>query len=52
MTDSEYRALIEFHARELSSVTKEPKEGYGVKKKSRILEHVTRLRELADNLEG
>jgi len=52
MTETDYRALIEFHARAISDVTREPKDGYGVMKKDRILEHVKRLQELASNLEG
>ncbi len=52
MTENEYRALIEFHARELANLNEEPKPGYGVPKKDTILRHVNRMKELASNLEG
>lgn len=52
MTDLEYRSLIEFHAEQLTAVTKEPAAGYGVMKRDRVIEHAARLLELAQALEG
>lgn len=51
MTDPEYRALLEYHARELSVLNKEPQPGYGLIKKLSIVERLRRMLQLAENLE-
>lgn len=52
MTDMEYRALLEFHAKELQQLTRERSLGYGLLKKETILKHLERMQQLAENLEG
>lgn len=51
MTDNETRALLEYHARELSKLNEEPKPGYGTIRKLSIVERLRRMLQLAENLE-
>lgn len=51
MSDSEYRALIEHHAKQLLNLNQEPSLGYGLIKKEKIIERIARMRELAEGLE-
>lgn len=51
MTDNEYRALLEYHARELSKLNEEPQRGFGLIKKLSIVERLRRMIEIAENLE-
>jgi hypothetical protein len=51
MNDHEYRALIEYHARELSNLNEEPQRGFGLIKKLAIVERLRRMLQLAENLE-
>lgn len=51
MTEQENRALIEYHARELSVLNKEPQPGYGTIRKLSIIERLRRMLQLAENLE-
>lgn len=52
MTDTERRAVIEYHVAELAVLTKEPAPGYGLMKKESIVTRARRILELAESLEG
>jgi hypothetical protein len=51
MNDAELRAILEYHAKELSALNKETQRGYGTPRKLEIVERIRRMLELAEGLE-
>jgi hypothetical protein len=51
MKDMENRATIEWHARQLLTLTSEPVAGYGFVKKESIVTRIRRMLEIAEELQ-